>query len=119
MRRLTDEQNSRSTGCSPAICRTGKLPTTGSSVMRNAHRVSIWSCWIDQIAWLDELGDFSLAVAGIPASKLRSLTNQAMALDASAIRNDTLPEKRYTSIVALLNRMRVRARGEARFRTIE
>jgi len=63
---------------------------------------------IDQIFWLDELGDFSLAIAGIPASKLRSLANQAMALDASAIRSDTLPEKRYTLIVALLNRMRAR-----------
>ncbi|CAJ2881670.1 transposase [Burkholderia pseudomallei] len=67
---------------------------------------------IDQIAWLDEIGDFSLAVAGIPASKLRSLANQAMALDASALRNDTQPEKRYTLIVALLNRMRVRARDD-------
>jgi len=35
-----------------------------------------------------------------------------MALDASALRNDTLPEKRYTLIVALLNRMRVRARDD-------
>lgn len=66
----------------------------------------------NQIAWLDEIGDFSLAVAGIPASKLRSLANQTMALDASALRNDTLPEKRYTLIVALLNRMRVRARDD-------
>lgn len=64
---------------------------------------------IDPIAWLDELGDFSLALAGIPASKLRSLAQQAMALDASALRNDTLPEKHYTLIVALLNRMRVLA----------
>jgi hypothetical protein len=34
-----------------------------------------------------------------------------MALDASAL-NDTSPEKRYTLIVALLNRMRVRARDD-------
>lgn len=67
---------------------------------------------IDQIAWLDELGDFSLALAGIPASKLRSLAQQAMALDASALKNDTLPEKRYTLIVSPLNRMRVRARDD-------
>ncbi len=72
--------------------------------------VAAASC--DQIAWLDEFGDFSLAIAGIPASKLRSLANQAMALDSSALRNDTLPEKRYTLIVALLNRMRVRARDD-------
>ena len=37
---------------------------------------------------------------------------QAMALDASALKRDTLPEKRYTLIVALLNRMRVRARDD-------
>ncbi|WP_244115913.1 DUF4158 domain-containing protein [Burkholderia cepacia] len=67
---------------------------------------------IGQLAWLDELGDFSLAVSGIPASKLRSLAIQAMALDASALRNDTLPEKRYTLIVALVNRMPVRTRDD-------
>jgi hypothetical protein len=67
---------------------------------------------IDQIAWLDELGDFTIALAGIPASKLRSLAAQAMALDAFALKKDTLPEKRYTLIVALLNRMRVRARDD-------
>ncbi|UKD17157.1 hypothetical protein L3V59_41705 [Burkholderia aenigmatica] len=33
-----------------------------------------------------------------------------MVLDASTLKNDTLPEKRYTLIVALLNRIRVRAR---------
>lgn len=67
---------------------------------------------LDQIAWLDGIGDFSLAIAGIPAFKLRSLVDQAMALDASALRNDTLPEKRYTLIAALLSRMRVRARDD-------
>ncbi|WP_321908112.1 Tn3 family transposase [Burkholderia cepacia] len=67
---------------------------------------------IDQLVWLEDLGDFSLAIAGIPASKLRSLAQQAMALDASALKSDTLPEKRYTLIVALLNRMRVRARDD-------
>ena len=35
-----------------------------------------------------------------------------MALDASALRNGTLSEKPYTLIVALLNRMRVRARDD-------
>jgi len=43
-RRLADDRNSRSTGCSRATCRAGRLPTTGSSVMQNAHRASIWSC---------------------------------------------------------------------------
>ncbi len=35
-----------------------------------------------------------------------------MVLDASTLKNDTLPEKRYTLIVALLNRIRVRARND-------
>lgn len=67
---------------------------------------------INQVAWLDELGNFTIALAGVPASKLRSLAMQAIALDASALKRDTLPEKRYTLIVALLNRMRVRARDD-------
>ncbi|VWC69473.1 transposase [Burkholderia lata] len=88
--------------------------TACNRIKRHAKRPSRQhlSLLIDQIAWLDDLGDFSLASAGIPASKLRSLANQAMALDAAALRNDTLPEKRYTLIVALLNRMRVRARDD-------
>ena len=35
-----------------------------------------------------------------------------MALDASSLKKDTFPEKRYTLIVALLNHMRVRARDD-------
>jgi hypothetical protein len=35
-----------------------------------------------------------------------------MSLDAANLKKDTLPEKRYTLIVALLNRMRVRARDD-------
>ncbi|MBB5405762.1 hypothetical protein HDG41_007858 [Paraburkholderia sp. JPY162] len=67
---------------------------------------------IDQITWLDEIGGFTVALAGVPASKLRSLAMQAMALDASALRKDTLPDKRYTLIVALLNRIRVCTRDD-------
>lgn len=47
----------------------------------------------------------------VPASKLRSLASQAMSLDAANLR-ETLPEKRYTLIVALLNHMRVRSRDD-------
>jgi len=88
--------------------------TAYNRIKRHAKRPSRQNLdlLIDQIAWLEELGDFSLAVAGIPASKLRSLAQQAMALDASALRNDITAEKRYTLIVALLNRMRVRTRDD-------
>ncbi|CAD6563203.1 Tn3 family transposase ISPa42 [Paraburkholderia sabiae] len=111
-RRLTDEQK---LALDRLLARDlSNRQTAYHRINRHAKRPSRQhlELLIDQIAWLDELGDFSLAIAGIPASKLRSLANQAMALDASALRNDTLPEKRYTLIVALLNRMRVRARDD-------
>ncbi|MGF6472239.1 TnpA family transposase [Paraburkholderia youngii] len=111
-RRLTDEQK---LALDRLLARDlSNRQTAYHRIKRHAKRPSRQhlELLIDQIAWLDELGDFSLAIAGIPASKLRSLANQAMALDASALRNDTLPEKRYTLIVALLNRMRVRARDD-------
>ncbi|MGY6258826.1 Tn3 family transposase [Paraburkholderia caledonica] len=111
-RRLTDEQK---LALDRLLARDlSNRQTAYNRIKRHAKRPSRQhlELLIDQIAWLDDLGDFSLAIAGIPASKLRSLANQAMALDASALRNDTLPEKRYTLIVALLNRMRVRARDD-------
>ncbi|WP_321897141.1 Tn3 family transposase [Burkholderia cepacia] len=88
--------------------------TAYNRIKRHAKRPSRQNLNLltDQIIWLEGLGDFSLAIAGIPASKLRSLAQQAMALDASALRNDTTAEKRYTLIVAVLNRMRVRARDD-------
>ncbi|MEX3640546.1 hypothetical protein AB3X90_40915, partial [Paraburkholderia sp. BR14427] len=42
-----------------------------------------------------------------PAVKLRSLSTQAMSLDAANLR-EVLPERRYTLVVALLHQMRVR-----------
>jgi len=111
-RRLTDEQK---LALDRLLARDlSSRQTAYNRIKRHAKRPSRQhlDLLIDQMGWLDALGDFSLAVAGIPASKLRSLAQQAMALDASALKNDTLPEKRYTLIVALLNRMRVRARDD-------
>ncbi|MDN0077570.1 hypothetical protein QU481_22370 [Crenobacter sp. SG2303] len=111
-RRLTDEQK---LALDRLLARDlSSRQTAYNRIKRHAKRPSRQRLdqLIDQIAWLDELGDFSLALAGIPASKLRSLAQQAMAFDASALRNDTLPEKRYTLIVALLNRIHVRARDD-------
>jgi hypothetical protein len=111
-RRLTDEQK-------PDLDRLlardlSSRQTAYNRIKRHAKRPSRQhlDLLIDQITWLDEIGDFTIALAGIPASKLRSLAMQAMALDASALKKDTLPEKRYTLIVALLNRMRVRTRED-------
>ncbi|RQU96227.1 Tn3 family transposase [Burkholderia cenocepacia] len=111
-RRLTDEQK---LALDRLLARDlSSRQTAYNRIKRHAKRPSRQhlDLLIDQIGWLDGLGDFSLAMAGIPAAKLRSLAQQAMALDASALKNDTLPEKRYTLIVALLNRMRVRARDD-------
>ena len=111
-RRLTDEQKR---DLDRLLARDlSSRQTAYNRIKRHANRPSRQhlDLLIDQITWLDEIGDFTIALAGVPASKLRSLAMQAMALDASALKQDTLPEKRYTLIVALLNRMRVRARDD-------
>ncbi len=111
-RRLTDEQKR---DLDRLLARDlSSRQTVYNRIKRHAKRPSRQhlDMLIDQVAWLDELGNFTIALAGVPASKLRSLAMQAMALDASALKRDTLPEKRYTLIVALLNRMRVRARDD-------
>ncbi|MFP3647680.1 Tn3 family transposase [Paraburkholderia sp. SIMBA_054] len=111
-RRLTDEQKR---DLDRLLARDlSSRQTAYNRIKRHAKRPSRQhlDLLIDQIAWLDEIGDFTIALAGVPASKLRSLAMQAMALDASALKKDTLPEKRYTLIVALLNRMRVRTRDD-------
>ena len=111
-RRLTDEQKR---DLDRLLARDlSSRQTAYNRIKRHANRPSRQhlDLLIGQITWLDEIGDLTIALAGVPASKLRSLAMQAMALDASALKQDTLPEKRYTLIVALLNRMRVRARDD-------
>ena len=81
-RRLTDEQK---LALDRLLARDlSSRQTAYNRIKRHAKRPSRQhlDLLIEQVSWLDELGDFSLAVAGIPASKLRSLANQAMALDA-------------------------------------
>lgn len=91
-----------------------KRQTDYHRIKRHAKRPSRQNLdlLIDQMAWLDGFDDFTAALAGIPASILRSLAAQAEALDASALKTDTHPDKRYTLIAALLNRMRVRVRDD-------
>ncbi|AJZ56150.1 tn3 transposase DDE domain protein [Paraburkholderia fungorum] len=69
------------------------------------------SLLIEHLAWLDGFGDYTHVLEGIPTAKLRSLSTQAMSLDAANLK-ETLPERRYTLIVALLHQMRVRARDD-------
>lgn len=83
------------------------------NIKRHAQRPSRkhLTLLIEHLTWLDTIGDFSETLAGVPASKLRSLASQAMSLDAANLK-EILPEKRYTLMVALLNHMRVRVRDD-------
>ncbi|WP_260427535.1 DUF4158 domain-containing protein [Burkholderia cenocepacia] len=90
-RRLTDEQK---LALDRLLARDlSSRQTAYNRIKRHAKRPSRQhlDLLIDQIGWLDGLGDFSLAMAGIPAAKLRSLAQQAMALDASALRTTRCP----------------------------
>ncbi|RZF26112.1 Tn3 family transposase [Paraburkholderia sp. UYCP14C] len=69
------------------------------------------SLLVEHLAWLDGFGDYAHVLEGVPATKLRSLSTQAMSLDAANLK-ETLTERRYTLIVALLHQMRVRARDD-------
>ncbi|QRQ85920.1 Tn3 family transposase [Cupriavidus oxalaticus] len=110
-RRLSDEERQR---LDRLLTRelTNRL-TAYNNIKRHARRPSRkhLNLLIEHLTLLDGLGDFSRAIAGVPASKLRSLASQAMSLDAANLR-EILPEKRYTLIVALLNHMRVRTRDD-------
>jgi hypothetical protein len=73
-------------------------PTT--RIKRHAKRPSRQhlDLLIDQITRLNELGGFTTAITGIPASKLRSLAAQTMSLDR--------PDSQRSSI-----KLRIRFRG--------
>jgi len=110
-RRLTEDQKS---DLDRLLARDfASRQTAYNRIKRHAKRPSRQhlDMLIDHLSWLDGLGDFSYPLSDIPASKLRSLATQAMSLDAANLK-ETLPEKRYTLIIALLNRMRVRARDD-------
>jgi TnpA family transposase len=87
--------------------------TAYNNIKRHARRPSRkhLNLLIEHLEWLDSFGDLSGVLEGVPATKLRSLANQAMGLDAANLK-ETLPEKRYTLIVALLAHMRVRSRDD-------
>jgi len=104
-RRLTEDQKS---DLDRLLARDfASRQTAYNRIKRHAKRPSRQhlDMLIDHLSWLDGLGDFSYPLSDIPASKLRSLATQAMSLDAANLK-ETLPEKRYTLIIALLNRMR-------------
>jgi len=66
---------------------------------------------LDQMTWLNTLGDVETPLRGIPVGKLRHFAHQASLLDADDLRR-TKPARRYALMLALIHRMRVRARDD-------
>lgn len=66
---------------------------------------------LDQLTWLNTLGDVDGALRHAPASKLRHLAHQAALLDADDLRR-TASQRRYALMLALIHRMRVQARDD-------
>ncbi|EMN5288403.1 MULTISPECIES: Tn3 family transposase [Pseudomonas] len=64
---------------------------------------------IDHLAWLDSFGDLDTIFEGIVETKIRHFSAQAAAADVSELKDCSLP-KRYTLMLALIYRMRVRTR---------
>ncbi len=66
---------------------------------------------IDHLAWLDSFGDLDTIFEGLVETKIRHFSAQAAAADVSELKDCSLP-KRYTLMLALIYRMRVRSSGE-------
>ena len=66
---------------------------------------------LDHLDWLESLGDVAGPLEGVPATKIRSFANRTKAQDASDLRDFT-PARRYTMLLCLIHRMRVRARDD-------
>ncbi|TCQ81591.1 uncharacterized protein DUF4158 [Pseudomonas sp. JUb52] len=64
---------------------------------------------IDHLAWLESLGDLDAIFGGIVDTKIRHFAAQAAASDVAELKDCSLP-KRYTLMLALIYRMRVRTR---------
>jgi TnpA family transposase/phage gp36-like protein len=64
---------------------------------------------IDHLTWLESFGDLEAIFEGIVDTKIRHFAAQAAASDVSELKDCSLP-KRYTLMLALIYRMRVRTR---------
>lgn len=64
---------------------------------------------IDHLSWLESFGDLDKMFDGIRESKIRHFANQALAYDVSELK-ECAQAKRFTLMLALIYRMRVRAR---------
>ena len=66
---------------------------------------------LDHLAWLQTLGDVDKPLANVAVGKVRHLSHQAALLDADDLKR-TPPGRRYALMLALIQRMRVRARDD-------
>src|SRR3546814_13745909 len=64
---------------------------------------------MDQLGGLKTLCDGDDSLRGAPVNKIRHLAHQAALLDADDLKR-TAPSRRYALMLALIHRMRVRAR---------
>ena len=67
---------------------------------------------LDHLAWLESLGDVHSPLSGIPPALLQHFATEAKALHAGELREVQAP-KRYTLLLCLIHRMRVRTRDDA------
>lgn len=66
---------------------------------------------VEHLEWLESISGVDSLFEGIPDTKIRHFAAQAMAYDVSELR-ECAEAKRYTLIVALIQRMQVRARDQ-------
>ncbi len=66
---------------------------------------------LDHLDWLKSFGDVDGPLAGIAPMKIRNFAHQAKALDAGELK-DFAPANRYTLLLCLIYRMRVKTRDD-------
>jgi hypothetical protein len=66
---------------------------------------------LDHLDWLKSFGDVDGPLAGTAPMKIRNFAQQAKALDAGELK-DFAPANRYTLLLCLIHRMRVRAKDD-------
>ena len=67
---------------------------------------------LDHLTWLDSLGEVDSPLSGIPPALLQHFSTEAKALHAGELR-EMQTAKRYTLLLCLIHRMRVRTRDDA------
>lgn len=66
---------------------------------------------LEQLRWLESLPDSDALLEGVPATRLKHLSEMAAVMDAGEMK-DLSPSKRHTLTLALMRQMRVRARDD-------